>query len=292
MSETPHTAGPASRQSVKSRFPVTIDWITRPLFAVILGGATVAATFAGRIWFALLIAAAVIAAAREWHRMFARRAYAIYTVITAVSIIAALAGIVGVIYVPVTFPWVALMGGTIINFAIATFRKSEPSWQAFGVLYLGISGVAMVMLRMQAPHPFWLVVLLFATVWATDTGALFSGNLIGGPKLAPVLSPNKTWAGFFGGLFCAAATGGIILALIHGNFLRGIVFGACAALVAHMGDLFESWVKRRVGRKNSGSLIPGHGGVLDRIDSIILAAPVCALVVLAFGIDPLWGINP
>ncbi len=281
----------ARKSSAPPRFAVTLDWVTRPVFGVLLAASAVGATALGGVWFALFIAAAVAAAAREWHRMFAA-AFVPYMIITIIVVVASLAAISRAIAVPDTFPWVVLMAGTIATFALATARKAEPAWQAFGVLYLGISAVAMVTLRMNAPHAFWLVVTLFATVWATDTGALFTGNLLGGPKLVPVLSPNKTWAGFFGGIVCAAVTGALIVAAIRGDVMRGALFGIGVALASHLGDLFESWVKRRVGRKNSGSLIPGHGGVLDRIDSIILAAPLCALAVFAFGLDPLLGVNP
>lgn len=269
-----------------------LDWIMRPVFGLLLAGITVAAAYAGGVWFALLIAVTIAAAAREWHRMFMRAAFAPYMIVTIITVTLALAAASGAVPALHSFPWVVLLVGTVGNYALASVRRAEPAWQAFGVLYLGIAAVTMVMLRMKAPEPFWLVMTLFAAVWATDTGALIFGNLIGGPKLVPVLSPNKTWAGFFGGILCAAITSGVIVALLRGDVLRGAIFGIGVSLVGHAGDLFESWVKRRVGRKNSGSLIPGHGGVLDRIDSILLAAPVCALFVLVFGLNPLLGVTP
>lgn len=289
MSEARDTAAAGAKNPSQS---TALDWITRPVFGLLLAGATVSAAYAGGVWFAAFIALAMAAAAREWHRMFVKAAYVPYMTVTIITVVLALAAASGAVPALRTFPWVVLVAGTIGNYALASIRRAEPVWQAFGVLYLGVSAVAMVMLRMKAPDAFWLVVTLFAAVWATDTGALVFGNLIGGPKLAPVLSPNKTWAGFFGGLACAAITAAIIVVLLRGDVLRGTVFGLAASLVAHAGDLFESWVKRRVGRKNSGSLIPGHGGVLDRIDSIILAAPVCALFVLVFGLNPLLGVQP
>lgn len=287
MSDARDTAAAAPKQPRQA-----LDWITRPVFGLLMAGITLAATYAGGIWFALLIAIAIAAAAREWHRMFARATFAPYMAITILTMATALAAASGAVPALSTFPWAVLLAGTIGNYALASLRRAEPAWQAFGVLYLGISSVTMVMLRMKAPEPFWLVVTLFAAVWATDTGALVVGNLVGGPKLVPVLSPNKTWAGLFGGIACAAITSAVTVMLLRGDVLRGVIFGIAISLVAHAGDLFESWVKRRVGRKNSGSLIPGHGGVLDRIDSIILAAPVCALFVLVFGLNPLLGVNP
>jgi len=285
LSEARDTAGHVPAQSSAR------DWLTRPLFGLLMAAATVGAAWLGGAWFAALIAIAIAAAAREWHRMFART-FAPYMAVTIVSVVVALTASCGVLKAPSTFAWAMLMGGTIANFSLASFRREEPAWQGFGVLYLGISSVAMVMLRMKAPEAFWLVVTLFAAVWATDTGALVFGNLVGGPKLAPILSPKKTWAGLFGGLACAVVAGAAIAALLGGDAVRGGLFGAGASIAAHAGDLFESWVKRKVGRKNSGNLIPGHGGVLDRIDSIIMAAPVCAVVVLGLGFNPLLGVNP
>ena len=110
--------------------------------------------------------------------------------------------------------------------------------------------------------------------------------------MAPVLSPNKTWAGFIGGTLAAAAFAGGVMAFFHGHIWPGVVLGAALALAAHAGDLFESWVKRRAGRKDSGHLIPGHGGVLDRIDSILFAAPVCAAVFFLAAPNLFFGLQP
>jgi phosphatidate cytidylyltransferase len=136
------------------------------------------------------------------------------------------------------------------------------------------------------------VVLTFLAIWATDTGALFSGKLLGGPKLAPQLSPNKTWAGSIGGLACAGIVCGALAFVLGVNIASAVLFAAVLSVAGQLGDLFESLVKRRMGRKDSGGLIPGHGGVLDRIDSILFAAPVAALAILVFHFDPLAGMKP
>jgi phosphatidate cytidylyltransferase len=129
-------------------------------------------------------------------------------------------------------------------------------------------------------------------VWATDTGALVVGNLVGGPKLAPVLSPNKTWSGTIGGIVAAAIAEAIFIAIIGGHAGAAALFGAGLAVFAHFGDLFESWVKRRFHTKDSGALIPGHGGVLDRIDSTLFAAVALEIAVFVFHLDPLFGASP
>jgi phosphatidate cytidylyltransferase len=135
-----------------------------------------------------------------------------------------------------------------------------------------------------------LVVLgLFLIVWATDTGALVFGKLIGGKKIAPKLSPGKTWAGTIGGSLCAAVIFGLYIAFFGFDAVRATLFALVFSLAAHGGDLFESLVKRRFGYKDSGGLIPGHGGVLDRMDSIFAASVVLALLVFGLHLNPLFG---
>ena len=157
---------------------------------------------------------------------------------------------------------------------------------------MGAAALAMMALRVLAPHGSMLVLGMLLAVWATDTGALVFGNLIGGPKLWPALSPNKTWAGFFGGLVTAAIIAAVYASALGMPVIRGAIFGAGISVVASAGDMFESWAKRMFRIKDSGGLIPGHGGVLDRIDSTLLAAIALATLVLVIGIDPLFGAHP
>jgi len=124
---------------------------------------------------------------------------------------------------------------------------------------------------------FWVMI----TTWTTDIGAYFAGRAIGGPKLAPRISPNKTWAGLLGGMAGAAVIGWIAAHFlrIDGIFL---LLGAPMAALAQAGDLFESWIKRRAGMKDSGSILPGHGGLLDRLDGL-LPVLVATLALLMAG---------
>ena len=176
--------------------------------------------------------------------------------------------------------------------ALSATRRSRPLWQAAGVLYIGLPSLAVVLLREIPVRGGWLIGLLFVVVWATDTAAFVIGKLVGGPKLAPILSPNKTWSGIIGGVAMAAAASAVFITLIGGDPARAALFGAALSVVAHLGDLFESWVKRRFHLKNSGALIPGHGGVLDRIDSTLAAALAMQIAVFLFGLDPLFGARP
>lgn len=167
---------------------------------------------------------------------------------------------------------------------VAPASGGAPQWAALGTLYIGLPSIALIWLRNHALIGQLGVVWLFVVVWATDTGAFALGRLVGGPKLWPRLSPNKTWAGLFGGVLLAAAVGWVAAVLGHLTPLSGwVVVSALVALAAEAGDLAESAVKRRFRVKDSSGLIPGHGGVLDRLDGLMFAAPVLALVVLFGG---------
>ena len=167
----------------------------------------------------------------------------------------------------------------------------RPVWQGAGAIYLCIPALSATLIR-EAPEGIWIIVGLFVAVWATDTGALVAGNLIGGRKLAPVISPNKTWSGTLGGIAAAAIVELAFMAFIGGNLALGAFYGAAVAVVAHSGDLLESWMKRKFQRKDSGSLIPGHGGMLDRIDSTLSAVTAVAALVFLLHVDPLFGARP
>jgi phosphatidate cytidylyltransferase len=271
-----------------------LGWITRPLFGILLAAIAIAATVYGGIAFVLFMCVGSAAAVREWHRMFCKPGFWPATIISIVAISSALLiefargrwiSVSGTTFVP----YLILLGGAVAQVLLALRRHEDIAAHALGVLYVGLPALAFLLLRLSPVHPLWTVLMLFLAIWATDTGALIAGKLIGGPRLAPAWSPKKTWAGFFGGLACAAAiTGGLALTL-GTRPLLAVLFGLAISLAAQMGDLFESVVKRRVGRKNSGELIPGHGGVLDRIDSSLFAAPVAAVLVLGLGFDPLVG---
>jgi phosphatidate cytidylyltransferase len=266
-----------------------MDWITRPLFGILLAGIALTVLLVGAAPLAAVIALGSIFAAREWHRCVgASPPYIAEAAVTAGTVALAEGAL---LYSHMFWPGITLAAlGTIAAFVLALRQGKQPLWQAFGVLYLSLPALALVGLRDFPPHGALIVVGLFLIVWATDTGALICGNLIGGPRLAPKLSPGKTWAGTIGGSVTAA--------LVFAAYI-GFFFGAAAAMAAapfaflfsfsaHAGDLFESWVKRHFGLKDSGSAIPGHGGVLDRIDSTLAAAPVMAFLVLVLHFNPLF----
>ena len=150
-------------------------------------------------------------------------------------------------------------------------------WIVGGILYLGLPAMILVWIRNDLG--LWAALWLFAVVWATDIGAYAFGRLIGGAKLAPRISPNKTWAGLVGGMVCAAAVGaGFAVASGSRATMVLTMVSAALASVAQGGDLFESWVKRRFHVKDSGRIMPGHGGLLDRVDGLLAVAVVVALI--------------
>jgi phosphatidate cytidylyltransferase len=177
------------------------------------------------------------------------------------------------------------------------FRGGLPGiWLAFGVLYIGAAAVALIHLRGDASAGLVNVLFLFLTVWASDIGAYAAGRCFGGPKLAPSVSPNKTWSGAAGGLLSAVAIGGAaayVMALVAGTppppAGRALLVAGAIGVLAQAGDLFESWIKRRFQVKDSSSLIPGHGGLLDRLDGVLAAAPAAAALGVLLGPgEALW----
>jgi phosphatidate cytidylyltransferase len=264
-----------------------MEWPARALFAVLLAGIALACTFAGAPYLAGLTALVAFAAAREWHRLVCPSLYLWESVLTGTTIAAGLAAMV--VAPHASWPFGILAVGALAAAGTAFVRGAPPFLNGAGAIYIGVPSLSVIALRTHSAEGALVVVALFIVIWAADTGALVAGRVIGGPKLMPLLSPNKTWAGFFGGILLPAAGLAIYVTLLHGSGWRAAILGAALASIAHAGDLFESWIKRRVGRKNSGSLIPGHGGVLDRIDSTLFVAPAAALLVFAFGVDPLFG---
>lgn len=149
-------------------------------------------------------------------------------------------------------------------------------WTVAGFAYALVPALSLLWLRDRAPQGLELLYWVFIVTWTTDIGAYFAGRAIGGPKLAPGISPNKTIAGLVGGMVSAglASWAWVQFALLPLPLLwLAPLFGAAA----QGGDLFESWLKRRANVKDSGSLIPGHGGVLDRLDGLVVVATLTAL---------------
>ena len=165
-----------------------------------------------------------------------------------------------------------------------TRMVAGPVWIAAGLVYAAALFAAPVLLRADAGYGLLAIVMLFAVVWSTDIFGYFAGRAIGGPKLMPAVSPKKTWAGAIGGTL-GAMIAAVIMARLFGAFNAMAIAGISLLLsvCAQVGDLFESFIKRKFGVKDSSQLIPGHGGVMDRLDGFWAAAVVGCLIGLARG---------
>lgn len=252
----------------------TSDLNRRLVVAGALVALAAAALWAGGIGFWIVCATAGVLMMGEWadleHVPHRTKRIAQYSVSVPLAIMAPIAA-------GPNFFALGLIIGAAFFVAIITRRGVL----ALGVPYVAIPILALLLLRDQ-PSGLLLAFWAMALVWACDSGAYFAGRAIGGPRMAPVISPNKTWAGFFGGI--AAATAFAFALTPLGLPILMVAATPVLAALAVFGDLFESWLKRRAGVKDSGSLLPGHGGVLDRIDGLVPVAPVAALIVLAPGV--------
>lgn len=246
--------------------------------AAVLAPAAVLATWAGGLWFLALIVGACLLLSREWAVMSApARPWPIAGAVALVLIAAAVPVHLGFMSVGLV---VLVFGG----WAAALFAKrlgQEGIDAAYGVLYLGWPAILMIWLRDD--HSViglnWIMLVFFVT-WTSDVMAYLTGSVMGGPKLWPRYSPNKTWSGFIGGLVGGMIAGGLIALMFELDLPHpawGAVLGLAGAAATMAGDLWESALKRRFGVKDAGTLIPGHGGLLDRVDGLMFAVVVMAL---------------
>ena len=160
-------------------------------------------------------------------------------------------------------------------------------WLVAGMIYMGGACITLIWIRNEWDNGLLTAIWLLVLVWASDTGAYAAGRIIGGAKLAPNISPKKTWAGLVGCVLSACIVGAVIADISNiENFYRLVVISGFVGLVSQMGDLIESSIKRHFGVKDSSNLIPGHGGVLDRVDAL-LAAIFAAAFLYMFNQAPL-----
>jgi phosphatidate cytidylyltransferase len=268
-------------KTVTKRAPTEL--MVRLFSALILIAAAVALTLTSVETFAALITVFIAAMAWEWARLVRGAGFDFIFGAQLVSTVAA--------------SWTTAQGypvsALLIVAAGAVFvllvqrlddARSLGWWSAAGVLYAGLPAIALIWLRSDGAYGVLAVLYLFAVVWTTDSAGYLFGRMVGGPKLAPRISPSKTWAGFIGATASAGVAGLVFgyATQLDGAWLAA--FGVALALIAQFGDLGESAVKRAFGMKDSSGLIPGHGGVLDRIDGLVFGAVAAAA--LAWIIDP------
>lgn len=247
-----------------------------------LGVAALALLFAwaGGVWIALLAAAAAVIMVLEWRSITARRGGPAGPQ-AAPFVIAALGGVLLLQFGPVWAAAVFLIGVALAGLALDASRGERAAglWSVLGTLYIGGAAMALVGLRGFEPYGFLTIIWAVLVVIAADVGGYFAGKTVGGPKLWRRVSPNKTWAGMVGGIVLAFLIGGLFSWGTTGTYYYQVcTVSAVAALLSQAGDLAESALKRRFGVKDAGTLIPGHGGLLDRLDGHIPAILVAAIV--------------
>lgn len=250
------------------------DLPTRAVAGVVLIAVALGALLWGGVAFWLLAVVAALIMMAEWGALQGASARNTRLAQFALSVPLAIIAPAALTIVPHDFFSLGLLGGAAFFVVIVT---RQPRLAA-GVIYCGLPVLGLMLIRRQHEGVVFTLWAL-ALVWACDIGAYFAGRAIGGPKLAPAISPNKTWAGLAGGVIAAGAFG----ALMHWRFglpWRMTLATPALAVLAQGGDLYESWLKRRAGVKDSGSIIPGHGGVMDRLDGLVPVAPVAAFLVI------------
>ncbi|HEY0027646.1 MAG TPA: phosphatidate cytidylyltransferase [Allosphingosinicella sp.] len=268
------------------------DLPTRFVAAVVMIVVACAAIYIGGWVFRLLVAAGAAVMLVEWgdmHRTSRTRSYAGAGILVVLLLAAAqylypvgeidiIGDVEGIFLDSFEELWkgFAAIAGLGVLYGLAC-RKVSSGW---GFFYVGAPAFALMALEWAR---FDLVLWAMLVTWSTDIFAYFAGRSIGGPKLAPKISPNKTWAGLIGGMIGAGLVGGVAAWLFDLDILFAVA-GAPMGLLAQIGDLYESKVKRRLGVKDSGSIIPGHGGVLDRVDGLLpVAVATLGLLLLVLG---------
>lgn len=257
----------------------------RIISGIVLAVVVLAATWIGGMVFSLLAALISILIFYEWVTITGQSRRSRLTAF----------GFAGVVVVAVEYIFhgagsgyisslVLLIGFTVVAIIIAAIRR-RGYWLAGGLFYSGLSGLSLAALRGTTGGGLITILFLFGIVWSTDILAYFVGRAIGGPKLAPPISPGKTWSGAIGGAVAGVAGGLLVIFLAHQPVSLGLA-AICLLLsvASQIGDLFESWIKRRFRVKDSSRLIPGHGGVMDRVDGLVFACFVAFLGGLALAV--------
>lgn len=272
--------GPVLQQNPASNIKVRI------LSAVILAAVALFATWLGGVPFRALVAIGGVLVFWEWQSITGYDKYGLLE-LAAPGAIAASAFFVIANFSPLESLIPAAFAAC---FAVAAaVRRNVPFWFPAGVPYAVLPVLGLTALRGEDANGLWAIAFLFAVVWATDIFAYFGGRAIGGPKLAPAISPAKTWSGALCGA-AAGLIGGLAVASVAGSteYVGLAILSLLLSIAAQAGDLFESFVKRRFGVKDSGTMLPGHGGIMDRVDGLIGATVALYLICVIAG----YGTNP
>jgi phosphatidate cytidylyltransferase len=256
------------------------NFLTRVMAALVLAPLAIAAAYAGGWLWAALVTLATIGLYVEWLTVVGEARQ--MRVVASGAVALALAGFclaTGHVYA-------ALLVLALGLAAIALLAPERRIWVATGFGYAAAAEMASVLVRLDQIHGFVALMLILLVVWVTDIGGYFAGRGIGGPKLWPRVSPKKTWAGAIGGFAASLAVAGGFAAFGLGKTGPLLLLSAALSMASQLGDLFESAVKRRFGVKDSSHIIPGHGGLLDRLDGFVAAVVLAAIFgLLRGGVD-------
>jgi phosphatidate cytidylyltransferase len=250
--------------------------------AFILAPVAVAAAWFGAPWLQIVTVAAAAGMGWEWARLCREGRLGASGIALVAEVVAA---VIATVFGGIELGLATAVGGAALVLWIARREHDrDSSWLAVGSLWVALPCVIFLWLAQNEAVGRLTVLWIFAVVWATDIGAYAIGRCLGGPRLAPRWSPRKTWAGLVGGIGCAALAGWAT-AWVAGisPALPLVVISAGLAIIEQFGDLAESVVKRRFGVKDSSGLIPGHGGLLDRLDGLLAVIPAVALLTMIGG---------
>lgn len=253
------------------------DLSVRLLSAAVMAVLALALTFHSLYSFALLVGLGSIILCWEWGRLVRAGALDELLVLHVISVLV-VCGLA--IYGEYKVALLVLLVGPSLKFALSDDRTAANlGLSLLGVPYIGLPVLSLIWLRSDAEYGVMAVLYLFATVWSVDIFAYVFGRAIGGPKFAPRISPKKTWSGFLGGVSAGAIAGALLSLAVEGAeplVLAG--FSLLIGIFSQIGDLTESWIKRRFNIKDASNLIPGHGGLLDRVDGLMFGAVLAAVI--------------
>jgi phosphatidate cytidylyltransferase len=270
--------GAGARPDLRAR--LGDDFAQRLVSGLAMGAVAALCTFLGAMPFALLVVVVTVLLSWEWGRLIHGREGDMVIGVHAAAaggaaVLAAFGKVgLGILLLPI---------GAILATLLTLGRNSV--FSALGVFYVGLPAVSLIWLRSDPQLGLLAVIFVIVVIVTTDTAGFFTGRLMGGPKLWPRVSPNKTWAGMVGALAASSIVAGLFWFVVpESSAVRLAAIGAILSFVAQAGDLAESTIKRRFGAKDASSLIPGHGGVMDRVDGLVAAASAVGLAAFAINV--------